>query len=201
MRILKNFISPDELETRWGLDKNGLHDFIYDCGYKNAKLAAWRVKEFRKAPDGTTSAFVARAQSLYASGCIFDLDEVRALEVVYPELVASKIETCSQEAAGVSRPPVPQQEGEPVGGPARTGAASVASQEKTLAAWKAVIPAMCAVYHKYLAEGPRTRTRNEIERDFTKLEAKLSKAQLDFFRSFLPEGHVNKNGGATVQKS
>lgn len=199
MRILRNFISIEDLETRWGLKRKQIEEFLFEGERQKPKLIMWYPEGLRKRPDGGITAIVKHAR--YISGCIFDMDEVLALEAIYPELKA-------QVPAEVE-PPVPLipsstetlQTSPAHEQPARTAAASVASQEKALATWKAVIPAMCAVYHEYLAEGPRTRTRNEIERDFTRQGAKLSKAQLDFFRSFLPEGHVNKNGGATVQKS
>lgn len=200
MKILKNFISIDDLEKRWGLKRKQIEEFLFEGKRKRPKLTMWNVKEFKKGADGNLIAIVEHTDYI-TWNCIFDMDEVLRWDSYFPDdrnqgqaeveppapLIPSSRETLQTSPAHEQ--------------PARTAAASVASQEKTLAAWKAVIPAMCAVYHEYLAEGPRTRTRNEIERDFTKLEAKLSKAQLDFFRSFLPEGHVNKNGGATVQKS
>lgn len=199
MKVLKNFISIDDLEKRWGLKRKQIEEFLFEDGRREPRLIKWDVKELKKGDDGNFIAIVRHTSDI--SNCIFDMDEVSLWDSFFPKLEAqepaeSEIQTTSAPSSpGSPQPVTPDKQ------PARTAAASAASQEKNLAAWKAVIPAMCAVYHKYLAEEPRTRTRNEIERDFTRQGAKLSKAQLDFFRSFLPEGHVNKNGGATVQKS
>lgn len=199
MKILKNFISVDALEKRWGLNEEQLEAFVFERGRREPRLIKWAVKGLKKGEDGNFIAIVRRTSDI--SNCIFDMDEVSRWDWFFPELKAQEPAESEIPTPSVPSGPGSPQHVTPEKKPTRTAAASVASQEKTLAAWKAVIPAMCAVYHEYLAEGPRTRTRNEIERDFTRQGAKLSKAQLDFFRSFLPEGHVNKNGGATVQKS
>lgn len=83
----------------------------------------------------------------------------------------------------------------------KTAPASAAKQENALAAWKPVIPAMLEVYHQCIAEGPTQRTKKDLERLFTRQGVELTQAQMAFFRDCLPEGHVNKTGGATVQKS
>ncbi len=83
----------------------------------------------------------------------------------------------------------------------KTAPASAAKQENALAAWKPAIPAMLEVYHQCLAEGPTQRTKKDLERLFTRQGVELTQAQMTFFRDCLPEGHVNKTGGATVQKA
>lgn len=83
----------------------------------------------------------------------------------------------------------------------KTAAASAARQERALELWKAAIPAMLEVYHQCLAEGPTQRTKKDLERLFTRQGVELTQAQMAFFRDCLPEGHVNKTGGATLQKS
>lgn len=85
--------------------------------------------------------------------------------------------------------------------PNKTAPASAARQGNALAAWKPVIPAMLEVYHQCLAEGPTQRTKKDLERLFTRQGVELTQAQMTFFRDCLPEGHVNKTGGATVQKT
>lgn len=81
----------------------------------------------------------------------------------------------------------------------KTSAATEARQGKILEQWRAVFPAMCEVYHQCLTEGPKGRTRAELKKLFSQRGANLSDAQLDFFRTLLPDEYVNKTGGAPVQ--
>lgn len=58
MHILKDFISIDDLETRWGLDKKQIESFTYERG-DEPRLTMWYATEKRARPDGGQSAFVA----------------------------------------------------------------------------------------------------------------------------------------------
>ncbi|MGD9576021.1 hypothetical protein [Desulfovibrio sp.] len=84
MHILKDFISIDDLETRWGLDKKQIESFTYERG-DEPRLTMWYATEKRARPDGGQSAFVKRAQ--YLNGCVFDMADVLEIEKLNPELV------------------------------------------------------------------------------------------------------------------
>lgn len=88
MHILKDFITIDDLETRWGLDKKQIESFTYDRGDDKPRLMKWYATEMRTRPDGGQSAFVKRAQ--YLNGCIFDMANVLEIEGLNPELVRAE---------------------------------------------------------------------------------------------------------------
>ena len=85
MKILRNFITIEDLGKRWGLEKNEIVPFVYDLGYE---INLWYIKETRLLPDGRQSAIVKKAQ--YLNGSIIDVDEILPVEAKYPEVVHDK---------------------------------------------------------------------------------------------------------------
>ena len=73
--------------------------------------------------------------------------------------------------------------------------AARAKSEKSLAAWKEVFPAMMKVYARCMEEGEKPRQRPDFYAMFNELDAELTDSQLAFFRSCLPEGHSDTDGG------
>ena len=73
--------------------------------------------------------------------------------------------------------------------------AAQAKSEKSLAAWKEVFPAMMKVYARCMEEGKKPRQRPDFYAMFNELDAELTDSQLAFFRSCLPEGHSDTDGG------
>ena len=88
MHILKEFISVDDLQTRWNCGKELIESFIYES-YTDPVLVKWYAKEIRKRPDGGQSAIVKPAS--YFNGCVFDMNDVLAIEARHPELVQADI--------------------------------------------------------------------------------------------------------------
>lgn len=73
--------------------------------------------------------------------------------------------------------------------------ASLVRSEKALAAWKEVIPAMMQAYHHCMVEGEKPRQKQDFYAIFNELDTALTDTQYNFFRSCLPEGHVDREGG------
>ncbi|WP_279076666.1 hypothetical protein [Bilophila wadsworthia] len=73
--------------------------------------------------------------------------------------------------------------------------AAQAKSEKSLAAWKEVFPAMMKVYARCIEEGEKPRQGPDFNAMFNELDAELTDSQLAFFRSCLPEGHSDTDGG------
>lgn len=92
MHILKNFISIEDLEIRWGLNKKQIESFTYNKD-NEPRLTMWYAIETRPRPDGEQSAFVKYAQ--YLNGCIFDMNEVLEIEKLNPELIQIKQNECA----------------------------------------------------------------------------------------------------------
>lgn len=90
MKILKNFISEEDLEIRWNLNRKQLEALIREWKNRGRNLTMWYAEEIRQCPDGVRVAFVKYAQ--YLSDCIFDMDEVLTMEASNPELLAQKVE-------------------------------------------------------------------------------------------------------------
>lgn len=87
MPVLKDFISIEALEKRWGCNK----DFIESFTHKNpttAYLTKWYCIETRTRPDGCKSTLVKPA--MYLNGCIFNMKDVLGVESNYPELLQEK---------------------------------------------------------------------------------------------------------------
>ena len=84
MHILKDFITIDDLKTRWGCDKELIESFTYETNV-TPSLTMWYATEIRTRPDGGQSAIVKRAQ--YLNGCVFDMRDVLAVEADNPELL------------------------------------------------------------------------------------------------------------------
>lgn len=95
MHILKDFITIDDLETRWGLDKNQIESFTYGRVDDEPRLTMWYATEVRPRPDGGQSAFVKPAQDL--NGCIFDMADVLEIEELNPELVRKETDQGDSE--------------------------------------------------------------------------------------------------------
>lgn len=85
MKILRNFITIEDLGKRWGLEKTEIVPFVYDLGYE---ITLWYIKETRSLPDGRQSAIVKKAQ--YLNDSIIDVDEILPVEAKYPEVVHDK---------------------------------------------------------------------------------------------------------------
>lgn len=75
MKVLKNFISIDDLEKRWGLKRKQIEEFLFEGKRKRPKLTMWNVKEFKKCADGNLIAIVEHSDYI-TWNCIFDRDEV-----------------------------------------------------------------------------------------------------------------------------
>ena len=76
-----------------------------------------------------------------------------------------------------------------------TQKAAQAKTEKSLAAWKEVFPAMMKVYARCMEEGEKPRQGPDFYAMFNELDAVLTDTQMRFFRSCLPEGHSDTDGG------
>lgn len=81
----------------------------------------------------------------------------------------------------------------------RTQSATESRQEKKLVEWQAAFKIMISVALQCHTEGPKKRTRRELQAMCSRCGGNLSQAQLDFLRDCLPDEHVNKEGGAPVQ--
>lgn len=73
--------------------------------------------------------------------------------------------------------------------------ASEKRQENILSMWKKVIPAMMKVYHRCMIEGEKPRQGPDFNCMFNELNAELTDTQMAFFRSCLPEGYKDTEGG------
>ena len=82
MKILRNFISIEELEKRWGIEKGELVSFARELGYE---INLWYARETRLLPDGRQSAIVKKAR--YTNDSLIDVAEILQVESAYPEVV------------------------------------------------------------------------------------------------------------------
>lgn len=73
--------------------------------------------------------------------------------------------------------------------------ASQARSEKALALWKKAIPFMIKVAVRCGAEGKALRQTGDFNAMFNELDAELTDTQMRLFRSSLPEGYADKEGG------
>ena len=81
----------------------------------------------------------------------------------------------------------------------RTQMATEAKQEKVLENWKAAFKIMVPVILQCHANGPKKRTKAELQSMCSRHGGELTATQLDFLRDCLPDEHVNREGGASVQ--
>ena len=176
--VREHWLSPGQLPTFFDFEEERL-DLSSDCLFlKN------NILEIEKE----------RPDFLYMR----DDDENRGNDCIDSPQCASEKRQCFWQEPTEEQKTLRETEAQPA---AKTAPASAAKQENALAAWKPVIPAMLEVYHQCLAEGPTQRTKKDLERLFTRQGVELTQAQMAFFRDCLPEGHVNKTGGAPLQKS
>lgn len=73
--------------------------------------------------------------------------------------------------------------------------AAQSKSEKTLMAWKPAIAAMIKVAVRCGAEGKAPRQKPDFYTLFNEIDAELTDTQMAFFRSSLPEGYSDKDGG------
>lgn len=99
MHILKNFITIEDLQKRWGCDKDLIEPFTYE-GMRGTALPKWYGKETRVRPDGGLSIFVKPAE--YLNGCVFDMADVLAIEELNPELLQAVILQVGSEPKSVN---------------------------------------------------------------------------------------------------
>lgn len=81
----------------------------------------------------------------------------------------------------------------------RTQAATEARQEKRLKEWQEAFKVMVRVVFQCAIDGPKKRTRRDFRIMSARQGIELTTTQLDFLRECLPDEHVNKNGGPSVQ--
>ena len=114
------------------------------------------------------------------------LQRAEAAEQALADTRAELAEAKAQAAA-------PQEVGSPT--LTRAEKAAQAKSEKSLAAWKEVFPVMMKVYARCMEEGEKPRQRPDFYAMFNELDAELTDTQMRFFRSCLPEGHSDTDGG------
>ena len=83
---------------------------------------------------------------------------------------------------------------------ARTQAATEARQGKILDSWRAAFKIMIPVILQCYADGPKKRTKNELQVLCSKNGGKISDAQLEFLRECLGPDHINTDGGPPTQE-
>ncbi len=88
MYLLKNFITIEALEVRWGCGKELIESFTHEND-DEPHLIKYYATEIRNRPDGGKTAIAKIAQ--YLNGCVFDMDEVLVIEKNHPELVQPKM--------------------------------------------------------------------------------------------------------------
>lgn len=81
----------------------------------------------------------------------------------------------------------------------RTQAATETRQEKKLGEWQAAFRIMIPVILQCNTDGPKKRTKTELQSMCSKHGGELTTTQLEFLRNCLPDEHVNREGGATIQ--
>lgn len=112
---------------------------------------------------------------------------LQQIEELKQALADTRAELAKAQAAA------PQEVGNPKLSSAQK--AAQARSEKSLEKWKKVFPAMLKVYARCMEEGEKPRQGPDFNVMFNELDAELTDSQMTFFRSCLPEGYADKEGG------
>lgn len=81
----------------------------------------------------------------------------------------------------------------------QTSEATRIRQESILKNWQTAFIYMVEIRDLCLKEGPKKRTELQLNQMFEKRCYKITKSQLKFFKSLLPDGYVDREGGAPKQ--
>ena len=81
----------------------------------------------------------------------------------------------------------------------KTKIATEKKQKKTLEQWQDAFRYMTEIRNKILEEGKRLRKEKELWKLFEKKGYKITKTQMRFFKTLLPDGYVDRTGGAPKQ--
>lgn len=81
----------------------------------------------------------------------------------------------------------------------QTSLATAKKQEKALAKWQQAFRYMIVIRDQCIDAGPKKRTERELWKMFEAKGYEISKTQMAYFKTLLPDGYVDREGGAPRQ--